>query len=140
MGIDKEMIRPVKNSLHASNHIEVKPLGVIVLPIYAADCVLEVKFLVVDTPSAMIVIMGREWIYAVKGVVSTLHQVMRCQPPNGLYTIDIKGDQSQSRRCYSIESQGEEQREVRRMTKNQIEKFDRAKDVEEEVLEDDNAK
>ena len=40
----------------------------------------------------MNVIMGREWIHAVKGVVSTLHQVMRCQSPDGLYMIDIKGD------------------------------------------------
>ncbi|KAL5545197.1 hypothetical protein UlMin_008981 [Ulmus minor] len=38
------------------------------------DRVLEVKFPVVDTRSAMNVIMGNEWIYAVKGVVSTLHR------------------------------------------------------------------
>ena len=53
---------------------------------------LEVKNLVVDTPLTMNVIMGMEWIHAIKGVVSTLHQVIRCQSLNGLYTIDIKGD------------------------------------------------
>ena len=70
------------------------------------------KFLVVDTPWIMNVIMGREWIHAIKGGVSTLHKAMKCQSPNGLYTIYIKGDQSQSRR------------------------FDKVKDVEEEISED----
>ena len=56
---------------------------------------------------------------------------MRCQSFDGLYTIDIKGDQSQSRRCYNIESWENEQIRVRKMTKGQIEKFDKAKDVEE---------
>ena len=80
----------------------------IALPVYAADQTIEVKFLVIDTPSAMIVIMGREWIHASKGVVSTLHQVMRCHSPDGLYTIDIKGDQSQNERCYNVASREEE--------------------------------
>ena len=66
------------------------------LPVYAVDQVIKVRFLVLDTPSAMNVIMGREWIHVVKGVVSTLHEVMRCQSPDSLYTIDIKGDQSQN--------------------------------------------
>ena len=73
MGIEKEEIRPVKTSLHTFNGDEVKPLGIIALRIYAAYRVIEVKFLVVDTHSVMNVIMAREWIHAVKGVVSTLH-------------------------------------------------------------------
>ena len=36
------------------------------------------------------------------GVVLTLHQVMRYQSPDGKYTVDIRGDQSQARRCHSI--------------------------------------
>ena len=36
------------------------------------------------------------------GVVSTLHQVMRCQSPDEQYTIDIRGDQSQARKCHII--------------------------------------
>ena len=97
---------------------------------------IEVKFLVVDTPSAMNVIIRREWIHAVQGVVSTLHQVMRCQFLDRLYTIDIKGDQSQSKRCYNIEIQKEEPKGVRRITKGQIEKFDKAKDTKEEIPTD----
>ena len=49
MGIEKDEIRTVKTSLHAFNGTEVKPLGVIALPVYAADRITEVKFLVVDT-------------------------------------------------------------------------------------------
>ena len=78
MGIKEEEIRPIETSLHAFNGAEVKPLGVIALPVYMADRIVEVKFLVVDTHSAINVIMGREWIHVVKGVVSTLHQVIRC--------------------------------------------------------------
>ena len=81
--------------------------------------------MVVDTLSTMNVIMGREWIHTVKGVMPTLHQVMRCQSPNGLYMIDIRGDQSHNRKCYNIENQ--ESRGVRKMTKGQIEKFNRPK-------------
>ena len=73
MGLKEKEIRPIKTSVHVFNGAEVKPLGMVVLPIYAADRVVMVKFLVVDTPSAMNIIMGREWIHAVKGVVSTLH-------------------------------------------------------------------
>ena len=59
MGLKREEILPIKTSLHAFNGAEVKPLGMVVLPVYAADRVIMVKFLVVDTPSAMNVIMGR---------------------------------------------------------------------------------
>ena len=96
-----------------------------------------VKFLVVDTLSAMNVIMGREWIHAVKVVVSTLHQVMRCQSPDGLYMIDIKGDQSQNRRCYTMENK---EGGVRKMTNHQIEKFNKAKGKQDEVPEDGSEK
>ena len=60
MGVEKEEIQPVKTSLHAFNGTEVKPLGVIALPTYATDQVIEVKFLVIDTPSAMNVIMRKK--------------------------------------------------------------------------------
>ena len=64
----------------------------ITLPFYVVDQILEVKLLVVYTMSSMNLIMGSKWIHVVKGVLSTLHQRMRCQSLNGLYTIDIKGD------------------------------------------------
>ena len=59
MGIKQEEIRPVKTLLHTFNGAEVKPLGMIVFPVYAVDQIVNVKFLVVNTPSAMNVIMGK---------------------------------------------------------------------------------
>ena len=91
----------------------------------------------VNTHLAMNVIMGREWIHTMKGVVSTLHQVMRCQSLDGLYTIDIKRDQSQNQRCYNTENK---ERGVQRMINNQIERFDKAKTNENEVPEEDSEK
>ena len=65
------MILLVEISLCAFNGAEVNPFGVVSLPVYAANRVLEVKFVAMDTPSAINVIIGRKWIHAVKGVVST---------------------------------------------------------------------
>ena len=59
MGIKQEEIQPVKASLLAFNGAEVKPFGMIVLPVYAADRIVKVKFMVVNTHSAMNVIMRR---------------------------------------------------------------------------------
>ena len=116
MGIKEKEIQSINTPLHTFNGAEVKLLGVIVMPVYAVDQIVDVKFLVVNTPLTMNVIMGREWIHAVQGMVLTLHRVMRCKSPDGLYTIDIKGDQSQNQRCYSTENK---EKGVRRMTNHQ---------------------
>ena len=134
MRIKQEEIWPVKASLLAFNGAEVKPLGMIVLPMYAADRIVKIKFLVVNTPSAVNVIMGREWIHAIQGMVLMLHRVMRCQSLDGLYTIDIKGDQSQNQRCYSSENK---ENGVRRITNHQIEEFNRANAKVDEIPEED---
>ena len=70
--------------------------------VHAAERTLPVNFLVIESISVFNAIMGRGWIHAMHGVVSTLHQVMRCQSPDGRYTIDIRGDQSQARRCHDL--------------------------------------
>ena len=70
-------------------------------------------------------------------MVSTLHRIIRCQSPDGLYTIDIKGDQSQNQRCYSAENKVNG---VRKMTNHQIEKFNKAKAKEDEIPEEGSEK
>ena len=70
---EKKAIQPVKTSLHAFNRAKVKSLEMIALLICAADQVIKVNFLVVDTPSVINVIIRRALIHAVKGIVSTLH-------------------------------------------------------------------
>ncbi|XP_062118943.1 uncharacterized protein LOC133832647 [Humulus lupulus] len=60
----------------------------------------KVDFLIVDSITSYNAIMGGNWTHRMQGVVSTLHQVMRCQSPNGHYTIDIKGYQRKAKKCY----------------------------------------
>ncbi|XP_059637593.1 uncharacterized protein LOC132279586 [Cornus florida] len=45
---------------------------------------------------------GKGWIHRVRGVPSTLHQVMRCLAPDGTKVIDIHGDQVAAKECYSV--------------------------------------
>ena len=42
MRINEDLILPVDTSLHAFNGAKVKPFGMIVLPVYAADKVIKV--------------------------------------------------------------------------------------------------
>ena len=76
--------------------------GIAHLMLHAAQRTLPVNFLMIENRSAFNAIMGRGWIHAMHGVVSTLHQVMRCQSLDGRYTIDIHRDQSQAIRCHTI--------------------------------------
>ena len=41
------------------------------------------------------------WIHLMQAVELTLHQVMRCQSPDGTYTIYTRGDQGEAKKCYS---------------------------------------
>lgn len=63
------------------------PKGAITLPVYATKRIVEVDFVLIDARTTLNGIMGRTWIHKMKGVVSTLHQVMRCQSPDGTYTL-----------------------------------------------------
>ena len=132
MGTIEELIQPVDTHICAFDGTKVNPIGTIDLPVYAADRILMVKFFVVDTPSTVNVIMGREWIHSVKGVVSTLHQVMRCQSPDGAYTIDIKGDPMKDHRCFNVDSEGR----IKRLSKEKLDRMEKGKaKVGEEAFE-----
>ena len=102
VGLDEDMLVLVKSPLVAFDGTRVFPKGVARLMVYATERTLLVNFLVIESRSAFNAVMGRGWIHAMHGMVSTLHQVMRCQSPDGRYTIDIRGDQSQARKCHMI--------------------------------------
>ena len=117
MGVNPDLLQPATRPVYAFDNSEVTPMGTITLPVHAAERVIPVEFLVINSPSPINAIMGRKWIHAVGGVVSTLHQVMRCQAPNGQYTIDIRGNRTQADQCYHLSpgkvhrmSQGERER------------------------------
>ena len=122
MGVEHDLISPCTIHVVAFNGSLVYPIGTIILPIYIVDMIIHVNFLIIDIPY-MNVIMEREWIHAVKGIVSTRHQVMRCQPLNELYTIDFKGDHTQHIRCYFIiHEEG-----MHKPNKDQIRKLEKSK-------------
>ena len=102
MGLDKQMLVPEESLLVAFDGTRVFPKGIARLMVHVAERTLSMNFLVVESRSAFNAIMGRGWIHVMHGVVSTLHQVMRCQSPDGRYTIDIRGDHSQARKCHTI--------------------------------------
>ena len=73
-------------------------IGEIVLPVYAEGINKMTTFLILDSPSAYNMIMGRPWIHDMRAVSSTLHQVIRFPTRWGIR--EIKGDQQASRSCY----------------------------------------
>ena len=40
-------------------------------------------------------------MHSMKIIVSIMHQVMRCQSHDRMYTIDIHGDQREAKTCYA---------------------------------------
>ncbi|XP_062104155.1 uncharacterized protein LOC133815317 [Humulus lupulus] len=100
MGLEENQIRPSTMPILGFNSQRVYPKGVVRLTVVAAKRALPVDFLIIDSTTSYNAIMGRNWIHRMQGVVSTLHQVMRCQSLNGRYTVDIKGCQKQAKKCF----------------------------------------
>ena len=57
------------------------PLGTVTLKIRAGSQELVTDFIVVDISSPYNAIIGRDWLHMMKGVASTLHQVIKFTPP-----------------------------------------------------------
>ena len=73
-------------------------LGDITLSVYTAGVNLHITFVVLESPSAYNVILGRPWIHDMRVVPSTFHQVIRF--PTAWGVKEIKGEQATSRECY----------------------------------------
>ena len=86
------MLVPVESPLVAFDGTKVFPKGITRLMVYDVERTLPVNYLVIESRYVFNAIMGRGWIHAIHRMVLTLHQVMRCQSPDGRYTIDIRGD------------------------------------------------
>ena len=64
--------------------------------------------------------------------MSTLHQVLRCQSPDGAHTIDIKGDPMKNHRCFNMDSEGR----IKRLSKEKLDRMEKGKPkVGEEAFE-----
>ncbi|XP_059649894.1 uncharacterized protein LOC132295604 [Cornus florida] len=80
----------------------VDPLGVIDLSVTAAKRTLKENFVLTEIHHSYNLIMGKGWIHLMKGVPSTLHQVIRCLSPDGKEVINLWGDQVAAKECYML--------------------------------------
>ena len=73
-------------------------LGDITLLVYMAGVNLYITFVVLDSPLAYNVILGRPWIHDMRVVPSTFHQVIRF--PTAWGVKEIRDEQATSHNCY----------------------------------------
>nr|XP_023886979.1 uncharacterized protein LOC111999098 [Quercus suber] len=73
LGLKPENLTPYSCPLMSFDGKLVIPEGVIRLPIQTSPEVVEVDFIVVDTYSPYIAIVGRPWLHTLGGVASSLH-------------------------------------------------------------------
>ncbi|XP_059669218.1 uncharacterized protein LOC132314358 [Cornus florida] len=100
--IKRDQLKSTENPLVGFDGKRVEPVGTVEVAVHAAERVLMETFVVVEIHPSYNLLMGRGWIYRVRGVPSTLHQVMRCLAPDGTKVIDIHGDQVAAKECYSV--------------------------------------
>ena len=112
MELNEKEIRPNPTPIYAFEGTKAQPIKDVTLPVTAAGKTLFVTFVIIDAPSAYNAIMGRDWIHRMDGEASTRCQVMRCLSTDGQTTIDIKGDQLEARKCYSMATNIKITREV----------------------------
>ena len=103
MGIGSEKLEPVNAHLRGFYGEEVLPLGSIQLVLTLGDppcqVTAEVRFLVVDAPSAYNLLLGRPSLKAIKAIPSAYHMMIKFPTTSGVGMI--RGDQLVARECYS---------------------------------------
>ncbi|KAL0303540.1 UNVERIFIED_CONTAM: hypothetical protein Sradi_6222100 [Sesamum radiatum] len=104
MEIGVASLRPVNTPLIGFGGSEVIPLGTINLPVSMGTKpkrkTMMVKFLVVDTPFAYNVILGRPSLNLFRAVVSTFHLKMKFPTSHGIG--EVRCDQNEASRCYNL--------------------------------------
>ena len=102
MGIGREKLEPVSTHLRGFSGERVLPLGSIqlVLTLGEPPCqaTTTARFLIVDTPSAYNMLLGRPSLNAIKAIPSAYHLIIKFPTVNGVGTV--RGDQRVARECY----------------------------------------
>ena len=100
MRLKSEYLMPYNSPLMSFDEKLVIPKGIIRLPIQTGPEIVEVNFIVVDTYSPYIAIVGRPWLHTLGVVASSLHQKVKF--PLGDQVLEIRGCQSTARQCVVV--------------------------------------
>ncbi|KAL0454584.1 UNVERIFIED_CONTAM: hypothetical protein Slati_0797600 [Sesamum latifolium] len=140
MSLENSNLSPVRTPLVGFGGGEVSSMGTIDLSVSMGEeprrRTAMVKFLVVDTPFAYNVILGRPALNLFKVVVSTYHQKMKFPIRNGVGEVSC--DMKEARRCYNLSLRnGEQEERLKRKEKEEVDidvkkfKTERIKPMEE---------
>ncbi|KAJ4713136.1 Retrovirus-related Pol polyprotein from transposon 17.6 [Melia azedarach] len=103
LGLNSARMQQVTTPLSGFMGDQLMPSGSITLPVTLGEdpsqLITMVDFVVVDHPSSYNVILGRPFLMATRGVVSTYH--LKLKFPVGNQVGVVKGDQLTARRCYA---------------------------------------
>ena len=97
LGLKSEDLTPYSSPLMTFDGKLIVPKGMIRLPIQTGPETVEVNFIVVDTYSPYMAIVGRPWLHTLGAVASSLHQKLKF--PSGDQVREIRGSQSMARHC-----------------------------------------
>ncbi|KAL0446109.1 UNVERIFIED_CONTAM: hypothetical protein Slati_1738800 [Sesamum latifolium] len=127
MGLENSKFSLVQTPLVGFEGSEVASMGTIDLPVSLGEeprrRTTMVRFLVVDTPFAYNVILGRPGLNLFRVVLSTYHLKMKFPTKKGLG--EVLCDQKEARRCYNLSlRKGEQEGRARRKGEEEIEKED----------------
>ncbi|KAL0428188.1 UNVERIFIED_CONTAM: Retrovirus-related Pol polyprotein from transposon gypsy [Sesamum latifolium] len=104
MGLENAELDPIHTPRVGFGGSEISSMGTISLPVSMGEeprrKTIMVRFLIVDTPFAFNIILGRPGLNAFRAVVSTYHLKMKFPTKNGIgeVTCDLK----EARRCYNL--------------------------------------
>ncbi|KAL2226380.1 UNVERIFIED_CONTAM: Retrovirus-related Pol polyprotein from transposon, partial [Sesamum indicum] len=117
MGLENARLELVKTPLVSFGGSEVASLGTIELPVSMGDepkrKTLMVKFLVVDTPFAYNVILGRPRLNSFRAVSSTYHMKMKFPIEYGIGEVSC--DRKEAKKCYKLSLKRESEQKKRKI-------------------------
>ena len=97
LNLKPEDLMPYSFPLMSFNEKLVIPKGMIRLPIQTGPEIVEVNFIVVDTYSPYITIVGRPWLHTLGAIASSLHQKVKFLSRDQV--LEIHSCQSTARQC-----------------------------------------
>ncbi|XP_011078636.1 uncharacterized protein LOC105162327 [Sesamum indicum] len=117
MGLENARLEPVRTPLVGFGGSEVASLGTVDLPVSMGEApkrkTLMMKSLVVNTPFAYNVILGKPGLNLFRAVISTYHMKMKFPTENG--TRELASDLREARKCYNLSLKGEPSRKKRKV-------------------------